>query len=276
MYKRFSKDYQVLATDICEKREFWCSYQDVRNYHQLHYEIGEFNPHVIINLAAMVDMEQCEINGQSTLETNTGGSANLATIASRRDATYIYISTAGIFGGGKEAYTDSDEPTPLSIYAKAKYYGELIATTVPKHIVIRPGWMMGGGPKKDKKFINKIYQQIQEGATEINAVSDKGGTPTYTHDLARNIQVLLEGEYTGVYNCTCKGATNRYEVAKEFVRLIGREDVKVNPVESKFFKDYWAPRPTSEKLICQRLEDEGIYTMRTWQECLAEYAEEYK
>ena len=54
-------------------------------------------------------------------------------------------------------------------------------------MICRAGWMMGGGPKKDKKFIQKIMKQIKNGQNELNIVNDKMGTPTYTHDLARNV-----------------------------------------------------------------------------------------
>ena len=55
--------------------------------------------------------------------------------------------------------------------------------------------MMGGGPGKDKKFISKILKQIKEGKKELHIVTDKFGTPTYTHDFARNVKLLLEHEF---------------------------------------------------------------------------------
>ena len=51
--------------------------------------------------------------------------------------------------------------------------------------------MMGGGPNKDKKFVNKIVKQIQAGQKELFVVDDKLGTPTYTHDFAANSHVLI-------------------------------------------------------------------------------------
>jgi len=287
VYKHFSQNHRVMATDIRGNDGYW-SYNDVRDYHTQHYAISEFAPNVIMNLAAETDLEYCEGHGNETLGTNAGGSANLAAIATKFDMMYVYISTAGIFDGEsayqgccghftQKAYTESDEPNPLSLYGKGKYYGELIAQTVPKNIIIRPGWMMGGGPAKDKKFINKLYKQLVAGATEINAVSDKAGTPTYTNDLAKTLEALIEAKQYGLYNCTCKGSTNRYEIAKEFVRLMGLEDkVKVNLVASDFFKkDYFAPRPSTEVLDCSLIERTGYSRMRDWKESLAEYIKEF-
>ena len=276
VFKHFSKKHQVLATDI-RGTDGWWKYNDVRDYHTQHFAISEFQPDVIMNLAAETDLEYCETHGNDTLSTNAGGSAVLSAIATKFGLTYVYISTAGIFDGKRVHYNEFDEPIPLSLYGKGKYYGEVIAETVPKHIIVRPGWMMGGGPAKDKKFINKLHKQLLAGAKEISAVADKAGTPTYTNDLAKTLDALIEAKQYGLFNCTCKGATNRYEVAKEFVRLMGLENrIPVNLVDSKVFnKEFFAARPASEVLDCSLIESLGHSRMRDWQESLAEYVKEF-
>lgn len=278
VYKHLSQTHDVLATDI-KTRELWLDYADVRNYHDQESFVATFKPDVIMNLAAMTDLELCEEQANAAIATNAGGSANLAALATKYDLTYVYISTAGIFDGKRARYNEFDEPVPLSLYGKGKYYGELIAETVYKHTIVRPGWMMGGGPTKDKKFINKLYKQLVEGATVINAVADKAGTPTYTNDLAKTLGALIEAKQYGLFHCTCKGETNRYEVAKEFVKLMGLEDrVKVNLVDSSFFNNsysYFAERPASEVLDCSLIEAIGHSRMRDWRESLAEYVKEF-
>jgi len=277
VYDHFSKEHRVAMTDIRGTDDKW-EYADVRNYHQQHWQISNFRPNVILNLAAETDLEYCESHGDEALSTNAGGSAVLAALAEKFDAKYVYISTAGIFDGSKDRFTELDLPRPLSLYGKAKYYGELIALTAPRSLVVRPGWMMGGGPPTDKKFINKVFKQLQDGAKEIFAVADKAGTPTYTNNLAKQIDMLIQADRTGLYNTTCLGSTNRYEVAKEFIRLLGLEDrIKVTLVDSEFFRyGYPAPRPTSEVLDTRKLEDSGLCVMRDWRECLAEYVKEYR
>ena len=137
--------------------------------------------------------------------------------------------------------------------------------------------MMGGGPAKDKKFVQKMMAQLKAGKTELNVVNDKLGTPTYTHDFAANVKVLLEKEFWGLYNMVCEGLTSRLEVAHEMVRLLGLADrVTINEVDSSFFaKEYFAARPDSERLINRKLLLRGVNVMRDWRIGLEEYVKGY-
>ena len=137
--------------------------------------------------------------------------------------------------------------------------------------------MMGAGPAKDKKFIQKLAAQIKSGKKTLHIVNDKLGTPTYTHDFARNTKLLLENEYWGLYNMVCGGITGRLEVAKEMLRLIGLDkDVEIIEVDSDYFKaEYFADRPPSERLIDMKLNLRNVNLMRDWKICLAEYLTDY-
>ncbi len=277
VYKHFTfGGHEVLATDI-KLTSPWVHHRDVLFYSGMAQDASLFHPDAIINLAAMTDLEECEVNEERAVLTNTCGSANCALLASTLDVPYVYISTAGIFDGEQEYYDEHSVPNPQCVYAKTKYYGELIAQTVPKHVVLRCGWQMGSGPK-DKKFIQKIWQQIKAGAVELNVVTDKQGTPTYVRDFTEQIDSLLANRAYGLYNAVCGGEASRFDVAVEFVRLLGLQDsVHINIVPSSFWaKEFSAPRPASEKLLTSRLDYLGLNVMRPWREALAEYVTEYK
>lgn len=276
LYKHFtSRGHEVLATDI-ELTSSWVKFRDVRDYQSMQSDVEEYQPDVIMNLAAMTDLEECERQVQRTLDTNSGGSANCAAIATKFKVPYVYISTAGIFDGQKDSYSDGDQPSPLCMYGKTKYWGELIAQAIPQHLVLRCGWQMGSGPK-DKKFIQKIWQQIKNGTTEFNVVGDRFGTPSYVNDCSRQIEKLLETKTFGTFNMVCKGSASRYDMTVELVKLLGLQDkVKINKVMSSFWaKEYYAPRPASERLLTDRLDSLGLNVMGTWQDAMADYVKEY-
>lgn len=277
VHERFSGAATVMATDI-DVNESWLSHADVRDYEGISRSIAEFGPDAIVNLAAITDMEACERDPDNAWLTNALGAENVALSAIRLDVPHVYISTAGIFGGEKEFFNDFDQPNPLSIYAKSKYAGEqFVRQSVPRHYVVRAGWMMGGGPRKDKKFVNKIYRQLAGGSAQLAVVDDKLGTPTYTVDFAEGLFRLLESDCYGVYNQVCPGSCSRYDVALRFVELLGLADkVKVNKVSSDYFaEEYFAQRPASEKLLTMKLAARNLMVMRDWEVCLEEYARDF-
>lgn len=279
VYHTFSQMYQhIHATDIV-LTEPWLSHLDVRELSDCERAFAEVRPTIVLHLAALTDLEYCESNQDDCWKTNALGVENVALLARQYDVTMVYISTAGIYGGEQDEFHDFDLPNPLSHYGRAKYYGErFVEMHVPKYFCLRAGWMMGGGPKKDKKFINKIFQQIQAGSRELRVVDDKFGTPTYTVDFARSTAFLVTTNYYGVYNHVCEGGGSRYDVAVEFVRLLGLDGrVKVIKVPSDYYKDtYFAPRPLSERLVNLKLNARRLNRMRDWRTCLEEYSQTYK
>ncbi|MBU0768055.1 MAG: NAD(P)-dependent oxidoreductase [Proteobacteria bacterium] len=274
VYDKFAKEYTVLATDI-DLNEPWLKYLDVRDLNGIQKIAREFKPDLIINLAALTDLEFCETHPDVAWATNASGQENICAVARDLDCAVVYISTAGIFDGEKEFYDDFDVPNPISVYAKSKYHGEVITPKlIERHFIFRAGWMMGGGPKKDKKFINKIFKQIKSGKKELFVIEDKLGTPTYTLDFAGQMLKVVESGLCGLYNMVCTGEASRYDVAQEFLRYLHLEDkIKLTIVSSEYFnKEYFAPRPASEKLIDAKLIKNGLMIMRDWKECLAEYS----
>ena len=119
--------------------------------------------------------------------------------------------------------------------------------------------------------------QIKEGREELFVVNDKLGTPTYTHDFAENVRILLETEDWGLYNMVCEGLTGRMEVTQELLRILNLENkIEIIPVTSEYWeKEYFATRPDSERLINAKLNARDMNVMRDWKVCLKEYINDY-
>jgi dTDP-4-dehydrorhamnose reductase len=267
---------EYLLTDKDTEGEVkYCDIRDLKHTTQV---INEYTPDIILNFAALVDLEYCEQEKDDCYLTNTIAAIHLFNLAKDLNIPYVFISTAGIFGNDKEFYTEEDTPYPLSAYGKSKYYTEqlLLNQSYEKYWIFRAGWMMGGGPAKDKKFVNKIMKQIEAGAKELNVVDDKLGVPTYTKDFAYSILRHLEENLPyGLYNMVSSGEASRYQTAVEINEFLNL-GVDVNKVDSSFFaEEYSAPRPYSEKLINKALNDLQRNYMRNWKVCLHEYLNQY-
>jgi len=276
-HKQFSSEYELMCTDK-DVNEKWLSFLDFRDYEAYKKDVTDFKPDYLFHLGAYTDLEFCEQNIDDTYNTNTLAVENAVFITNQLDIPVLYISTAGIFDGKKSLYDEWDLPNPLGHYARAKYAGErFVVENARRYLVCRAGCMMGAGPGKDKKFVQKIMKQLKDGKRDLFVVNDKDGTPTYTHDFARNVRLLLEKEYWGLYNMVCGGETSRLEVAAEIVKLVGLEGkVHINAVSSDHFKnEYFAERPPCERLVNKKLNLRKLNYMRDWHISLKEYLDNY-
>ena len=196
----------------------------------------------------------------------------------QQDIPLVYVSTAGVFDGTKDLYSEDDIPHPVNIYGKSKLEGE---ETVRKHLkkffIVRAGWMMGGGPLKDKKFVNKIMKQLREGKKKLFVVDDKLGCPTYTYDFAETLVPLINANHYGLYHMVGEGSGSRFEVAEELLALLGlsKKITLMRVPSSHFQEEYFTPRPVSERLQNRNLTLRGLNTMPDWRESLRRYLSRY-
>ena len=269
----FKDGYDIRCTDK-DLNADWLTFLDFRDRDEYARQVKEFKPDYLFHIGAHTSLEYCEENIDDAYATNTLAVENAVWIANRLEIPLLYISTAGIFDGTQETYDDWDRPNPLGHYARSKYMGErFVVENAARYLVCRAGWMMGAGPDKDKKFIQKLMAQLKSGANELNVVDDKLGTPTYTRDFAAQVKVLVEHELWGLYNMVCQGVTSRLEVAQYLVQSLGKgNEIAINPVSSDYFaQEYFAPRPPSERLLTAKLDLRGVNVMRDWRVCLDEY-----
>jgi len=275
-HRVFGEAHAIACSDIDVNAD-WLTCLDFRDFEAYRHAVSDFRPDCLFHLGAHTSLEYCEEHQEDAYATNTLAVEHAVHIANELEIPLLYISTAGIFDGAKDVYDDWDQPNPLGHYARSKYMGErFVADNVRRHLVCRAGWMMGGGPAKDKKFIQKLMRQLKDGARELRIVDDKLGTPTYTMDFARNVERLLPTGLWGIYNMVCPGITSRLEVASYLVQALGlADDVAIVPVSSEYFaKEYFAARPPSERLLTTKLDLRGLNVMRDWRVCLEEYLAE--
>lgn len=265
------KGHTIFATDVnTEEQGITCL--DVRDYAAVMKMAQESRPDMIMHLAAETDVDKCEKEIDHAYKTNTMGTQNIAYVCQKLDIEMVYISTAGVFFGDKhEPYTEFDVPRPANVYGDSKLQGEhVVRQLLKKYYICRAGWMIGGGGNKDKKFLNKIMQQIQKGAIEVKAVNDKFGSPTYTVDFSRNMALLIETGFYGLYHMGNIGHCSRFDIAQKAFEILNIQGVKLTPVSSAVFP-LPAPRARSESMSNCMLQMRGLNLMRQWEEAVTDY-----
>lgn len=241
---------------------------DITNEKNVVGVFNKINPDVVIHLAAKTNVDECEKNNDDAYLVNAIGTQNIAERCRKHNAVLIYVSTGAVFNGEKGYFVEHDEPDPINVYGKTKLLGErAVQKLVDKHIIIRAGWIVGGG-SKEKKFISYVLQQVKDGAKEINVVNDKFGTLTYAKELVECMKLLLDENAHGIYHFGSTGVCSRYEIAQHVIDLLDMK-VHVNPVSSSMFAhNFFAPRPANEVIKSVKLPPKYLHS---WKESLTNY-----
>lgn len=263
-------DLQIYDIDC---NETWIKYCDIRNFFEVQSCIKNCNPDLIINLAAMTDLEDCERRPFDAFNTNSIGVKNIVDCIKNTSTVLIHISTAGVFDGKKDSYIESDPPNPINIYGYSKYIGELFALEHQSSYVFRAGWMMGN-IWKDKKFVKKFLNKCKSNNC-VKVVTDKLGTPTYTLGFAKTILHYVSSKLPfGLYHNVGNGNCSRFEVAEQLIKNLNLSNF-VEPCDSTYYQEeYFATRPKSEILINDKLQKLNMNLMNDWSYDLKNYCQQ--
>lgn len=229
--------------------------------------VASHKPDVIINCAAMTNVDGCETNYETAFKVNAAGVRNLACAAESIGAKLIHVSTDYVFAGdGKKPYIEWDIVNPQSVYGASKALGEKYALSFCKRtFIVRTAWLYG---YVGKNFVKTVRRVIREKGA-ITVVNDQLGNPTNANDLAHHLLKLAVTEDYGIYHCTGKGECSWYDFAVKIAEYSGMPDT-VKPCTTA---EYNSPtkRPAYSSLRNLALECGVGDEMRDWQIALKEY-----
>jgi dTDP-4-dehydrorhamnose reductase len=225
----------------------------------------------IVNCAAYTNVDEAENHPENAYRINSDGPENLGIVARKLGLKLVHISTDYVFNGeNEEPYKESDDCSPVGIYAHSKWLGEnRLLAQFPTACIIRTSWLFGKG---GKNFISSILSHLKE-KEELRIVSDQRGRPTFVRDLAENILALLC--HSGIFHFANSGAYSRFELAQAVKAEADSRGIivacrSILPVSSNDFPTR-ARRPASSVLCTQKIEKLLGKAPRTWEEILKEY-----
>ena len=254
------KNCEVLPIDIDEL--------DITDKNAVCQFISANKPDVVINCAAMTNVDACETEFEIAMKVNAIGPRNLAIACSEIGAKLIHVSTDYVFGGtGTVPYREWDICNPQSVYGASKYLGEqYVREFCDKYFIVRTSWLYG---YIGKNFV-KTMVRLGRSRDSISVVNDQRGNPTNAEDLAHHLLKLAVSEQYGVYHCTGEGECTWYDFACKIMQEFGI-DCKVNPCTSDEFPSP-TKRPEFSSLDNLMLKCTVGNEMRNWEEALSVYA----
>ncbi len=231
--------------------------------------LGKIKPKLVINVAALTDVDGCESQQEQAFRVNATGPENLAMATSNLGSFLVHISTDYVFDGSKNRpYTEDDLPNPLGTYGKSKLEGELgikrVLTT--NYCIIRTQWLYGAN---GKNFVDTI---IGAGKTNkaLEIVNDQFGSPTYTVDLSAGIIKLCSIGANGIFHVTNSGYTTWSGFASQIFKLAGLDDVEIQNIDTRRLGRP-APRPLYSVLDNSRFTRLTGMKLPNWEDALGKY-----
>jgi len=231
------------------------------------------NPDLIINCAALTDVDGCESRVEQAEAVNGRGPGYLAELARDCGSTLVHVSTDFVFNGEKDSpYLETDTPAPLSVYGLSKLHGEqaILAVGLERCFIIRTSWLYGAG---GGNFVETMVRLARE-RESLGIVADQIGTPTWTDDLVRAMLRLLEQGDHGIYHYSNDGACSWYDFACAAIEL-ARHDEKlaVRQIRPITTADYPLParRPRYSVLSKQKIGKISGVEIPDWRESLKRY-----
>lgn len=264
--RHFSARHQIIALPrtLC----------DLADPQSLASSLDSLECDVFVNPAGLTSLEACEDDPTLAMRINAEAPAEIAKWAATRSVPVFHFSTDYVFGGKNAGLRgEADPAVPVNVYGRSKRAGELAILANPCNTVIRVSWVFG--PEK-ASFIDQVFDHALAGHP-LAAVADKFSLPTYTTDLSRWVECLIEQKATGIFHaCNSGDPVSWHDLATAVIEemIVGGVISKLLPIQKQTLREmtsFRAERPRFTAMSTHRLTNILGNSPRPWQEALAEY-----
>lgn len=223
---------------------------DIREISEIRKYIKKIEPSIIVNCAAITDLDFLENNEKSAYSINAEGARNLAIVANENNIRLIHISTDSIFDGKKGNYSEEDIPNPVNTYSKSKLLGEkYIQEILENYIIIRTNFY---GLDDDRKtLLNWIISTLQKNET-LTGFEDVFFSPLEVSNLSDLIIELALKPINGIIHLASDKRISKYQFIMEVAEIFG------------FNKDLISQGSLNDaKLIAKRPRDTSLSNLKS-------------
>lgn len=211
------------------------------------------SPDLVVNLAAMTDVDACERDPERAERDNAGGPLAVGAAATSVDAAVLHVSTSFVFDGtSPDPYDEDDVPGPLSVYARSKLAGErAVLAASPRNLVVRTDALFGDGIE----FASRALVRLAAGET-VEAIDDRICSPTYLPDLAERLAQVVAAGASGILHLAGSEPSTWFALIERARRVADLPGTVVGRPIADLRLD--APRPRNSSLTSTRLAALGL------------------
>jgi len=268
--------YDVLATGRQRVPLFSggsCGYMplDICDYAAVRSVFQDFSPDVVINGAAMTQVDACEDERDLCWRVNADAVENLAAECLKSGTRLIQVSTDFIFDGTDGPYAEKDRPNPLSYYGRSKLAGEngVRKAGLDDWAIARTVLVYGTGENLSRSnFVLWVVNSLRAGK-KISVVTDQFRSPTYAPDLADGIERIVRFQKNGIYHLSGRETLSVFDIAVRAAKVFDLDVSLVNRTDSNTFTQP-AMRPPKTGFLILKAETELGFKPHTLDDALAD------
>ncbi len=221
---------------------------DITDEKQVKGSILAARPQVIINTAAVTDVDRCEDDPDVAFLVNATAVRYLAEDAREVNAFFVQLSTDYVFDGAKGHYSENDIPQPANKYGQSKLEGELASKAAGEDrcCVARTSVVYGWGRAHRPNAATYTYEKLRKGE-KVSMVRDQFSSPTLNTSLAEMILEIVEHETPGILHLAGATRLSRYDFALRLAEVTGLPENLISAVDANQLS-WKAKRPRDSSL----------------------------
>lgn len=249
---------------------------DITNAAEVETLLRKLKPDVVINTAAMTNVDACETEREACWELNVSAvEYQVETLEAlhQEDQQYqphfIHLSTDFIFDGSHGPLDEDEIPNPLSYYAESKLAAERIVRGARINWAIARTVLVYGivDNMSRSNIVLWVKSNLEAGKT-INVVDDQFRTPTLAEDLADGCILIAEKQASGVFNISGPDFMSILDLARVVADYYGLDKSLIRPSKSTDIKQP-AKRPPITGFILDKARRVLGYKPHTFKEGIA-------
>lgn len=197
---------------------------DFMNYRVVTSEVERFRPDVIINCAALTNVDHCEDDPRAAMALNGDFVHHLAELSARQNSVLVQISTDAVFNGRSATpYTEEDQADPINAYARSKLAGEAAALNWRRALVLRTN-IFGWNRARPKPSFGEWLYDVIANRKPATLFTDVVFSPIYIGRFIELIEVALQKNLSGLFHLAGDDSLSKDAFARLLSRRLGRDD----------------------------------------------------
>ena len=273
LIEALKNQHEVLATSIgdciiSDTTGFLYQSLDITDRNSISNTFENFNPDVVINTAAMTDVDGCEEKKELCDKVNVAAVAYLRDECEKYKAHLIHISTDFIFDGEDGPYSETDEANPLSYYGLSKLKSEqLLYDSTINWTILRTIILYGTAENLQRNNIVLWGRKALKEGKPLNIIDDQFRSPTLAEDLANACVLAIEKQVIGIFNASGKDFMSIFEMIERMADFYNCDKSNINRISSQTLNQK-AKRPPKTGFILTKSNEELGYEPHSFEEGL--------